>query len=293
MQKRSSLLVQAMFACCLFAPQQLLAQAGDAPAVEPFSAIQKEYDAAYQKWLDAYREASTSGDQQAVAALRSKRPTGEAWLDRALRVLDARAKQKDGADAAIWLIRVVRAKGAHLGRALDVLQQHHADSDQLKDIMLPLSRNPAPAVTTFLEKVSKASTSTEIRGRATYAVAEAYKAQAGMTRLLAMMEAEELARYREMIGADVLDVIKAADPVETERRSAKWFEAVMANEEYAAIDYYRGTLGEQAKRTLFELRNLSIGKVAPDIIGEDIDGTPMKLSDYRGKVVVLDFWGDW
>ena len=36
-----------------------------------------------------------------------------------------------------------------------------------------------------------------------------------------------------------------------------------------------------------------IGNQAPEISGEDIDGTPFKLSDYRGKVVVLDFWGDW
>ena len=26
---------------------------------------------------------------------------------------------------------------------------------------------------------------------------------------------------------------------------------------------------------------------------EDIDGVVFKLSDYRGKVVMLDFWGDW
>jgi len=39
--------------------------------------------------------------------------------------------------------------------------------------------------------------------------------------------------------------------------------------------------------------DLAIGKVAPEIVGEDIDGQPMKLSDYRGKVVVLDFWGHW
>jgi hypothetical protein len=38
---------------------------------------------------------------------------------------------------------------------------------------------------------------------------------------------------------------------------------------------------------------LEIGKVAPDIEGEDIDGVKFKLSDYRGKVVVLDFWGHW
>lgn len=37
----------------------------------------------------------------------------------------------------------------------------------------------------------------------------------------------------------------------------------------------------------------NIGDTAPDIEGEDIDGVPFKLSDYRGKVVVLDFWGHW
>ncbi len=38
---------------------------------------------------------------------------------------------------------------------------------------------------------------------------------------------------------------------------------------------------------------IGIGLLAPDIEGEDIDGVTFKLSDYRGKVVVLDFWGDW
>ena len=55
----------------------------------------------------------------------------------------------------------------------------------------------------------------------------------------------------------------------------------------------RGTIGEIAERDLFELRFLSIGKVAPEIEGEDIDGVAFKLSDYRGKVVVIDFWGNW
>src|SRR5688572_26852419 len=36
-----------------------------------------------------------------------------------------------------------------------------------------------------------------------------------------------------------------------------------------------------------------IGKVAPDIAGKDLDGVEFKLSDYRGKVVVLVFSGDW
>ena len=38
---------------------------------------------------------------------------------------------------------------------------------------------------------------------------------------------------------------------------------------------------------------VALGKPAPDITGEDIEGTSFKLSDYRGKVVMLDFWGNW
>ena len=49
----------------------------------------------------------------------------------------------------------------------------------------------------------------------------------------------------------------------------------------------------QLREILRELRELVIGKVAPDIVGKDADGVEFKLSDYRGKVVVLDFWGEW
>jgi hypothetical protein len=56
---------------------------------------------------------------------------------------------------------------------------------------------------------------------------------------------------------------------------------------------FRGTVGDQAKGELFELRYLSIGKEAPEVEGEDADGKKFKLSDYRGKVVLLDFWGHW
>jgi hypothetical protein len=36
-----------------------------------------------------------------------------------------------------------------------------------------------------------------------------------------------------------------------------------------------------------------IGKPAPEISGEDGDGRSFRLSDYRGKVVLLDFWATW
>jgi peroxiredoxin len=41
------------------------------------------------------------------------------------------------------------------------------------------------------------------------------------------------------------------------------------------------------------IRRLSVGKVAPEITGRDLDGLAFKLSDYRGRVVVLTFSGEW
>jgi len=49
-------------------------------------------------------------------------------------------------------------------------------------------------------------------------------------------------------------------------------------------------LEQRAKPELMELERLSIGEVAPEITGETLDGQPLALSSYRGKVVVLRFW---
>jgi hypothetical protein len=37
----------------------------------------------------------------------------------------------------------------------------------------------------------------------------------------------------------------------------------------------------------------AVGQPAPEIQGEDTAGIPFKLSDLRGNIVILSFWGDW
>ncbi|MDB5330733.1 MAG: resA 14 [Phycisphaerales bacterium] len=50
-----------------------------------------------------------------------------------------------------------------------------------------------------------------------------------------------------------------------------------------------GTLGSAARSELAAMAYLAVGKPAPDIKGEDLLGRAMNLSDFRGKVVVLNF----
>ena len=56
---------------------------------------------------------------------------------------------------------------------------------------------------------------------------------------------------------------------------------------------YYGTVGAKAKSELYEIRYLTVGKEAPDVEGEDQDGKKFKISDYKGKVILLDFWNQY
>lgn len=38
---------------------------------------------------------------------------------------------------------------------------------------------------------------------------------------------------------------------------------------------------------------LEVGTDAPDFTAYTVDGKPVKLSDFRGKVVLVDFWATW
>jgi thiol-disulfide isomerase/thioredoxin len=39
--------------------------------------------------------------------------------------------------------------------------------------------------------------------------------------------------------------------------------------------------------------DLSVGKKAPEVVAQDINGKKVKLSDLKGKVVVIDIWATW
>lgn len=84
-----------------------------------------------------------------------------------------------------------------------------------------------------------------------------------------------LAALRELAGKDI-DVA---------------FAAPMFNNLSARIR--NTTTGQRFARKLEEARLFAVGATAPDFTQNDVNGKPVKLSDFRGKYVLVDFWASW
>jgi hypothetical protein len=76
-------------------------------------------------------------------------------------------------------------------------------------------------------------------------------------------------------------------PVQIERDTAKTarYKALVEklNAEHADFEVRGRKVGAMMKATLEAKEKLAIGKSAPEIIGKDVDGKEMKLSDYKGQ----------
>ena len=53
------------------------------------------------------------------------------------------------------------------------------------------------------------------------------------------------------------------------------------------------TLAEAEADLLRSLRHGSVGAMLPEVTGKRLDGREERLSDYRGRIVLLDFWATW
>lgn len=51
--------------------------------------------------------------------------------------------------------------------------------------------------------------------------------------------------------------------------------------------------GRQLKSAIDGLKLTAIGAMAPDFIQNDVNGAPVRLSSFKGKYVLLDFWASW
>ena len=145
---------------------------------------------------------------------------------------------------------------------------------------------PSTSSIDFLKELIEKSPDDDIKGTATMSLAQIYTAIPDAKGFV------DDVRFKKACPPETIEFIKSFDPSEYSDEVEMLLTKVKDN--FGDVAGQRGrTLGELAESELYVIQNLSIGKVAPDIVGEDLDGEEFKLSDYRGKIVMLDFWGDW
>lgn len=160
--------------------------------------------------------------------------------------------------------------GSDRPEMLRLIRTYHVEHKKIGDLCANLAYDDAAIAEEILKAIAEHNPEKENQGKALFSLGMRYKWKADR---------------RGVSEAEMAGFIASAE---------KAFTAVKAN--YAEVVHFSNKLGLSAEQQMLGLKNmplLQIGKQAPEIIGEDLDGKPIKLSDYRGKVVVLDFWGHW
>ena len=283
------LTVMPLFWALLFVPV-LRAQQQETAADRKASldAIKQEFEAAQQACFKAYRKATTDEERRIAWKLN---PNGDQFAGRLWPIVDAEPADAVAEDALLWLAQKCD-NGSPRAKALGLLLQHHVRSQAIGELCTSLVYEPSKASLDFAVHVAKATPHAAVRGKALWAQAKLIVNALDQAELLRNLTADQRKSAEEDLGADGVAWVNGLDDAASTAASEKIFEELAAK--YGDVPLWpERTLADAAKGELFELRNLAIGKTAPDIAGVDADGVAFKLSDYRGKVVVLDFWGFW
>jgi hypothetical protein len=181
--------------------------------------------------------------------------------------------------------------------AIDLLLSHHSDNPKIATILRRISDLQSAQAEKLLRTVMEKNPVKDVRGMACFYLGSHLKDVAATVRQM-KEDPEEAKRLEHFHGAETITKLKDADADNIEREAETAFEEAAAKYGdgvmYTDATTKRNiTIADRVAGELFEIRNLAIGKAVPDIVGDDLDGKSFKLSDYRGKVVVLDFWGNW
>ena len=293
---------------------------------EQFQAILAEWLAAIKGLRDAGVAAKAQGKTEAEwdEIAKTMSPDMQAYFRRCLELAEAAPRDPGSRDALVWV--VVRGRpnllgdrepgsplGAQVRTAIEMLLRHHAGEPAAIRVVQDFSNNARREADALMRSFFDRAEGREAKGIATLAMAQYLDKKAAAAAFAAGKAVQP--------NAKVLSYNKQGRPVQTEgpkpfddaywehlrasdaqairRESDELFRRVI--DEYADVPYESAGSGFRPKqeparkaRTLGEMAEahyqLAFGQPAPEIVGIDLDGKPLKLSDHRGKVVLVVFW---
>ena len=230
-------------------------RAVDAQEAASFEALSSRYDEAVLQWKSAL---SAETDRDKKRALRKQKPAIEFYPK-----FSALADAGEGR-ALLWMIERCKDAGHKSRDAKQIraklaarLVKEHVNAEWFGDAVPVLFKNKSSIGVDGLEALSN-----QIFDKCSSPVVQAKT----MSELAAMLSRSKGEGHAE--------------------KGAAYFERLDK-------EFTEEVLGQALSGVRFRDRFLVVGKVVPDFTAETVDGEAFKLSDYRGKVTLIDFWGFW
>ena len=236
-------------------------------------------------------------------------PYADKFADRFLALAQKYPKQAVALDSLSWVLQQWDCQPGNLpvrekrnATAVDLLIADHIQDDKIANLLDSLPFVPSPAWEKLLRSILGKNTQRTTQGLACFRLGQCLEALAER-RQAWQADADTAERDEKYYGPAIMEYARSRSVEQLSKEAEALLERVVAK--YGDIEPRAGfekdhlgawdnkSLGKMAEGELYEFRHLRPGREAPEIAGEGLDGKRLKLSDYRGKVVVVVSWTTW
>jgi hypothetical protein len=176
----------------------------------------------------------------------------------------AQKSEKDPLAGSLLLWVATNGPAQEVGQqAVELLIEKHPDSSAIEQLCPVLARASNEKSFDLLKKILETNPKAKTKATAALSLGQALSAQVDR-------HDDDFAEAQKIAGEAEKYLVMVADKLAKELPAMK----------------------KSAQHELKVLHTLRVGGT-PEIAGLDLDLKRLKLSDYRGKVVLLDFWGNW
>jgi peroxiredoxin len=228
--------------------------------------IRKSWDSAAESWTLTNRSATTP---EAKAATLAARPDPLRYARQMWQVINPSLSKDWTLDPAAWFLNFTRsltitnADGSvapALTQENDAIRKavatYHMQSPNLAPMCMALARNQDPGTLSILEKIQTNHPDPKIQGVAALAAALVIKS----------------------LGDD-------AEPMR--KRLTHLRKAIIQSSDVKIGEI---SVAQIAEDELYIIRNLTKGRIAPNLVGTDAAGRALALESTKGKITMLLFW---
>jgi hypothetical protein len=256
----------------------------------------------YRTLVREYQSASQASARAAPAS--GRKPDVAAFAVRFLELAREHPGDRASFDALSWVLSHA-PHGPEADQAYALLGANYLADEHIIPILQRLSTSKSPVGEALLRSALEMSPEPEVQAHACYSLA----------RMLGSREPHPAtARRRSGKAQNVQEKPQARPADDRLRQEIELLYGRLATEFHNVRFSRKQTFGDLARPALERLGTakgrsgrsaafagaatgegvgLEVGMAAPEIAGLDTQGRPMRLSDFRGRVVVLDFWGHW